>query len=84
MYGLLVNVDKLCLSCPSTTMKKIVNCIIQCKPLNVITLGQSKSDNINRMITITELLIALIHCSFGNSKTKFNENYAGKVECVGK
>jgi hypothetical protein len=26
---------------------------IQWKPLNVITLGQTKSDNINRMITIT-------------------------------
>ena len=28
--------------------------MIQCKPLNVITLGQSQSDNINRMITLTE------------------------------
>ena len=27
---------------------------LQCKPLNVITLGQPKSDNINRMITLTE------------------------------
>ena len=27
---------------------------IQCKPLNVITLGQGKSDNIKRMITLTE------------------------------
>ena len=28
--------------------------LIQLKPLNVITLGQTKSDNINRMITITD------------------------------
>ncbi len=27
--------------------------LLQWKPLNVITLGQTKSDNINRMITIT-------------------------------
>jgi len=28
---------------------------IQWKPLNVITLGQRETDNINRMITISEL-----------------------------
>ena len=27
---------------------------IQCKPLNLITLGQGKSDNINQMITLTK------------------------------
>jgi hypothetical protein len=27
---------------------------IQCKPLNVLTSGQRQTDNINRMITITE------------------------------
>ncbi len=27
---------------------------VQQKPLNVITLGQSESDNINRMVTITD------------------------------
>ncbi len=31
------------------------NYILQWKPLNVITLGQIKTDNINRMITISEL-----------------------------
>jgi hypothetical protein len=31
----------------------IINIQVQWKPLNVITLGQTKSDNINRMITIT-------------------------------
>ena len=30
--------------------------IIQWKPLNVIALGPRKTDNINRMITITDLL----------------------------
>jgi hypothetical protein len=29
--------------------------LIQWKPLNVITLGQRETDNINRMITISEL-----------------------------
>ncbi len=28
--------------------------VLQCKPLNVITLGQVQTDNINRMIIITE------------------------------
>jgi hypothetical protein len=28
--------------------------VIQCKPLNVITLGQAQIDNINRMITISD------------------------------
>ena len=28
--------------------------LIQCKPLNVITLGQRQSDNIKSMITLTE------------------------------
>ena len=28
--------------------------ILQCKPLNLITLGQLQRDNINRMITLTE------------------------------
>jgi hypothetical protein len=28
--------------------------IVQWKPLNVITLGQSETDNINQMITISE------------------------------
>ena len=32
----------------------IVPLKVQCKPLNVITLGQLQSDNINRMITLTE------------------------------
>ena len=27
---------------------------IQCKPRNVITLGKRQSDNINRMVTLTE------------------------------
>ena len=30
------------------------SCQIQCKPLNVIFLGQRQSDNINQMITLTE------------------------------
>ena len=30
--------------------------LLQWKPLNVITLGQTQTDNINRMITISELL----------------------------
>jgi hypothetical protein len=29
--------------------------ILQWKPLNVITLGQAQTDNINRMITISDL-----------------------------
>jgi hypothetical protein len=34
-------------------------CEIQWKPLNVITLGQVKTDNINRLITISKLKISL-------------------------
>jgi hypothetical protein len=30
--------------------------IVQWKPLNVITLGQTQTDNINGMITISKLL----------------------------
>ena len=30
--------------------------LIQWKPLNVITVGQIETDNINRMITITEFI----------------------------
>jgi hypothetical protein len=39
---------------------------VQWKPLNVIALGQSQSDNINRMITIAELptLLLVIGCCF--------------------
>ena len=33
---------------------KFKQCVIQCKPLNVIIVGQRQSDNINRMITLTE------------------------------
>jgi hypothetical protein len=29
--------------------------VIQCKPLNVITLGQCQTDNINQMISLSEL-----------------------------
>jgi hypothetical protein len=32
-------------------------CLLQGKPLNVITLGQRESDNINRMITISNRLL---------------------------
>ncbi len=34
----------------------IMASIVQCKPLNVITLVQTESDNINRMITITDFM----------------------------
>jgi hypothetical protein len=35
---------------------------IQWKPLNVITLGQRESDNINRLITLTEQAFRLVDC----------------------
>ncbi len=31
----------------------MIEYVIQCKPLNVITLGQVQTDNINQMIIIT-------------------------------
>jgi hypothetical protein len=36
--------------------------VLQWKPLNVITLGQMESDNINRMITITDCLLIQKGC----------------------
>jgi hypothetical protein len=35
---------------------------IQWKPLNVIALGQRESDNINRLITLTEQAFRLVDC----------------------
>ena len=35
---------------------------IQCKLLNVITLGQRESDNINRLITLTKQASRLVDC----------------------
>ncbi len=40
--------------------------LIQWKPLNVITLGQRESDNINRLITLTEQAFRLV--DFKNAK----------------
>jgi hypothetical protein len=37
---------------------------IQWKPLNVITLGQTQSDNINRMITLTDYKFLWISINF--------------------
>jgi hypothetical protein len=34
-----------------------INSVVQCKPLNVIILVQYETDNINRMITISEFVI---------------------------
>jgi len=34
-------------------MKSIITLDVQLKPLNVVTLGLTKSDNINELITIT-------------------------------
>jgi hypothetical protein len=36
--------------------------LLQWKPLNVITLGQRESDNINRLITLTEQAFRLVDC----------------------
>jgi hypothetical protein len=41
----------------SQMLKSLMHTDIQWKPLNVITLGQTKSDNINQMITITDCFI---------------------------
>ncbi len=38
---------------PIVTRKAFVDLKLQQKPLNVITLGHTESDNINRMITLT-------------------------------
>ncbi len=35
---------------------------MQWKPLNVITLGQNESDNINQLITLTEQAFRLVDC----------------------
>jgi hypothetical protein len=35
---------------------------LQWKPLNVITLGQNDTENVNRMITLTEQAFWLIDC----------------------
>jgi hypothetical protein len=44
---------------PEKVKKKVLRTVlfifVQWKPLNVITLGQRETDNINRMITISEL-----------------------------
>jgi hypothetical protein len=37
-------------------------CTVQWKPLNVITLGQRESENINRMITISDCLLIQSDC----------------------
>ena len=36
--------------------------ILQWKPLSLITLGQNESDNINRLITLTEQAFRLVDC----------------------
>jgi len=36
--------------------------LLQWKPLNVITLGQRESDNINRLITLTKQAFRLVDC----------------------
>ncbi len=42
------------------------NRLLQWKPLNVITLGQRESDNINRLITLIEQAFRLV--DFKNAK----------------
>jgi len=49
---------KMCLKLKSEKLVQRIR--IQRKPLNVITLGPSKSDNINRMITMTDLLYSYL------------------------
>jgi hypothetical protein len=39
----------------------ILNTLVQWKPLDVITLGQRESDNINRPITLTEQAFRLVY-----------------------
>jgi hypothetical protein len=38
------------------------NSLIEWKPLNVITLGQRESDNINRLKTLTKQAFRLVDC----------------------
>ena len=44
----------LVVECVQSVELGLNNFVIQCKPLNVITLGHHQSDNINRMITLTK------------------------------
>jgi len=45
----------------NVSFQNVFRCVIQWKPINVVTLGLIKSDNINRMITITSELNLLIY-----------------------
>ncbi len=36
--------------------------VLQWKPLNVITLGQRETDNINQMLTLTEQAFRSVDC----------------------
>jgi hypothetical protein len=40
-------------------LNEVIHCLIQCPPLNRITLGRHKSDNNNRMIQLTDVFCAL-------------------------
>ncbi len=35
---------------------------MQCKPLNVITMGQKEANNINHKITLTKQTLRLVDC----------------------
>ncbi len=41
-------------------IKIAMTVLVQQKPLNMITLGQSKSDDINRMTTITDYFYSVV------------------------
>ncbi len=47
-------------------------CVIQCPPLNRITLGQHKIDNINRMIQLTDVFCELFRCEMGPVISDYN------------
>ncbi len=47
--------------------KKQTQLLLQCPPLNRITLGQHKSDNNNQMIQLTDVLRVLLRYKWASS-----------------
>ncbi len=58
--------------CNLRFIKKKITFLIQCPPLNRITLGQHKSDNNNRMIQLTDVFCVLFRYITGSVVCDYN------------
>jgi len=59
--------------CNLRFIKKKITFLIQCPPLNRITLGQHKSDNNNRMIQLTDVFCVLFRYITGSLLSDYNK-----------